>query len=125
MPASRAPASMAMGLLVECISLDIRFIRRGPSLYRKPLVISRSGPHGEDKIGGAVSRPHRSFDGGGQSRINPVACEGQIFSTGGRAGPQRALLPRGFETRSALAHDLPGRPISAKPPRASHVSPER
>src|SRR5258706_5428233 len=100
MPASRAPASMAMGLLVECISVDIRFIQRGASLYRKALVISRSGPHGEDKIGGAVSRPHRSFDGGGQSRISPVARKEQIFPAGGRAGPQRVLLRRGFECRS-------------------------
>src|SRR5258705_11408763 len=117
MAASRAPASMAMGLLMECISLDIRFIRRGPSLYRKPLVISRSGPHGEDKIGGAVSRPHRSFDGGGQSRISPVACEEQIFPAGGRAGAQRVLLRRGFECPSAPPPRLPRRAFAANPPR--------
>src|SRR5260370_42716251 len=110
MAASRAPASMAMGLLMECISLDIRFIRRGPSLYRKPQVISRSGPHGEDKIGGAISRPHRSFDGGGQSRISPGAREEQVFPARGRAGPPRVLLRRGFACSPALAHYPPGLP---------------
>src|SRR5260370_42430320 len=119
MPASRAPASMAMGLLVECISLDIRFIRRGPSLYRKPLVISRSGPHGEDKIGGAISRPHRAFDGGGPSRITPVPRQAQIFPAPGRARPHRDLLRRGSEYRPALPRDPP---LPSSRPNPSNVA---
>src|ERR1035437_2735128 len=92
MLASRAPpVSIPTDLLPECIWLDIPCIRFA-RLHRKPLANSRSGlPHGEDKIGGAVSRPHRSFDGCRQPRISPVAGEKQIFPVRDSARPQGAV----------------------------------
>src|ERR1019366_10702589 len=126
MPASRAPpVSIPTGLLPECISLDAPVLDPA-RLYRKPLAISQSGPpHGEDEIGGAVSRPHRSFDGCRQPRISPVAGEKQIFPARDSARPQGVLFRRGLECGTALAHDLPGRQFALYPSGFADIPPDR
>src|SRR5258708_39831041 len=110
MLASRAPpVSIPIDLLPECISLDIPCIQPC-RFHRKPLAITRSSrPHGKDKIGGTVPRPHRSFDSCRQSRISPVTVEKQISPARGRTPPPRVFFRRGHVCRAALAPNLPRR----------------
>src|ERR1700716_1371912 len=113
-PASKAPpVSIPTVLLPECIWLDIP-------------CITRSGlPHGENQVGGTVSRPHRSLDGCRQPRISPVAGEKQVFKGGRGARPQGVLLRRGLEGGAALAHDLPRRHFALHTRRFADIPPDR
>src|SRR5260370_21159550 len=133
MPASSAPlVSTATDLVVECIWLDIPVsfcpgsLRETRVLLNSSLANSRSGPpHGKDKVGGTVPRPHRSLDSCRQPRISPVAREKQISKGGRCARAQGILLRRGLECGAALAHDLPGRQVAPHPGGLADIPPDR
>src|SRR5580692_10861634 len=104
MLASRAlPASTPTVLLPECISPDFPFLFTSGLTSASPVMRS-SLRHGEDEIGGAVTRPHRSFDGCRQPRISPIPGEKQISEGRHRPGPEGILLRRGLKRRAAFAH---------------------
>src|ERR1700690_357276 len=132
MLASRAPpASISTVLFPECISPDIpAFLRSGLNLSASrrnwASLTTRSSPrHGEDEIGGTVTRSHRSLDGGRQPRISPVAGKKQISEGRRRAGPQRILLRRGLKRRTTLAHDLPWRQFALYAGNFADIPPDR
>src|SRR6266702_8782914 len=123
---SRSRVSIATDLLTECISLETSLSAARPDRKPGSPDATRSGPpHGKNKIGGAVSRPYRSLDGGRQPGIGPVAGEKQVFPLRDRARPQRILLGRGLEGGPALAHDLPGRQLALHAAGLADIPPDR
>ena len=79
----------------------------------------RSGlAHGQDQIGGAVARPHRSLDGRRQPRSSPVAGEKQVFvrrdrrPAAARSAPASPRMWRGARARSAKAAIRPATPAA-------------
>src|SRR5665213_4254953 len=115
---SAPPVSVPTGLLPECIWLDIPFKCPARSAISTP-------PHGENEVGGAVSRSYRSLDGGRQPRISPVAGEKQVFVRRHRTRPQRVLFRRGLEGGAPLAHDLPGRQLAGNAAGLADIPPDR
>src|SRR4030081_2567958 len=114
-------ASGPLCVVRECITLVPVPVRLASSRRKCGL----SGlPHGEDEIGGAVPRAHRSLDRRRQPRISPVAREKQIFVSRDRTRPQRVLLRRGLERGAALAHDLPGRQFALYARRLADIQPD-
>src|ERR1700722_872411 len=108
MLASR-PWELPSWLVTESISLEI-LSPYPPGLTDNLLAVRSSAlAHGEDEIGRAVARPHRTLDGCRQPRISPVAGKKQVFEGRHRPRPQRILFRRGLKCGTALPHDLPGR----------------
>src|SRR5215211_2153152 len=90
-----ATGSPAIVLSMESISLASLYSRPGSVKPVTQQILQALRPR-QDQIGGAVTRPHRSFDGCRQSRISPVAGEKQISERCHRPRAQRVLLRRGL-----------------------------
>src|SRR5580700_10608813 len=121
---SRPSAVPSCVVAAECISPVIPWLCRSgltESLNshrpRSSLVL------GEDEIGGAVSRPYRTFDGCRQPRISPVAGKKQVFEGRRGARPQRVLFRCSRKSGAALAHNLPGRHFGGNAGRLADIPP--
>ncbi len=112
-------------LFPECISPDIPVCPTGLTQSLGHVCTRSSLPHGKDEIGGAVTRPHRSFDGCRQPRISPVAGEKQIFEgrrrrpAAGHFAPASPQMWHGARARSARAAVRPERPRPCRYPARS------
>src|SRR6202035_1352051 len=125
MLASR-PSELPSWLVAECISPEIlNPYRSGLTATLNAAVRSSALAHGEDEIGRAVARPHRTLDGCRQPRISPVAGKKQVFLGCDRARPQGVLLRRRLECGTALAYDLPGRQFTMHAPGLADIPPDR
>src|ERR1700723_1738924 len=123
MLASR-PSELPSWLVAECISPEIlNPYRPGLTDNLNSAVRSSALAHGEDEIGRAVARPHRTLDGCRQPRISPVAGKKQVFEGRHGARPQSVLFRRGLKCGPALAHDLPGRQFGRNPGGLADIPP--
>src|ERR1700738_494226 len=116
--------SLPNGWLPDFISFDIASRSLWVNIPKTGAACSGLA-HGQDEVCSAVAGSYRALDGGGQSRISPVAREKQIFPGRDRARPQCVLFRRGLERRPALAHDLPGRQIALNTRDLADIPPKR